>query len=65
MQLENDFAEIYKRARDDDLKRYNYYIVNDLGANGSGIFTNDKIVKEILEKQRQNKLKMDDEEQNE
>ncbi|WP_331696894.1 DNA primase [Mycoplasmopsis agalactiae] len=65
VQLENDFAEIYKRARDDDLKRYNYYIVNDLGANGSGIFTNDKIVKEILEKQRQNKLKMDDEEQNE
>nr|WP_307914833.1 hypothetical protein [Mycoplasmopsis bovis] len=65
VQLEKDFAEIYKRARDDDLKRYNSYIVNDLGANSSGLEINNKIVKEILEKQRQNKLKMDDEDQNE
>ncbi|MBT1405907.1 DNA primase [Mycoplasma bovis] len=65
VQLEKDFAEIYKRARDDDLKRYNSYIVNDLGANSSSLEINNKIVKEILEKQRQNKLKMDDEDQNE
>ncbi len=36
-----------------------------LGANSSGLEINNKIVKEILEKQRQNKLKMDDEDQNE